>query len=165
MVDLRTLIRPLLAAPFIVGGLHALRAPKPLAEASADVSVPIADKVGLTEDPLALVKANAVVQVAAGAALAFGWVPRLTSLVLGASLVPTTIAGHRFWAASAPAERDAQLVQFAKNAGVLGGLLAIALDTGGRPSVFWSGRRAAGHAARTVADTAAAAYHTVPGVA
>jgi uncharacterized membrane protein YphA (DoxX/SURF4 family) len=164
MVDLRTFIRPLLAAPFIVGGLNALRSPKPLAEESADVAVTIAEAVGLPKDPLTLVKVNAAVHVGVGLALACGFVPRVTSLVLGASLVPTTIARHRFWAEDDPTKRDAQLVQFAKNAGVLGGLVASALDTGGRPSVFWSGRRAAGHVVRSVADTAAEAYHTIPGV-
>jgi uncharacterized membrane protein YphA (DoxX/SURF4 family) len=164
MLDLRTLVRPLLAAPFIVGGINALRSPRPLADASSDVSVPIAGAVGLPPDPVTLVKVNAALQVGVGLALLFGFVPRVTSLVLGASLVPTTIAGHRFWAENAPADRDAQLTQFAKNAGVLGGLLASALDTGGRPSVFWSGKRAAGHVAQSVADTAVAAYHTVPGV-
>ena len=41
--------------------------------------------------------------------------------------------------------------------------MAAALDTGGRPSVFWSGRRAAGRAAQTVADSVSGAYHTLPG--
>ena len=70
------------------------------------------------------------------------------------------------------------MLQFAKNAALLGGLLAAALDTGGRPSVFWSGRRAAacaerrgaaqnvagsvGGAAQTVADTVTGAYHSLP---
>ena len=164
MVDIRTLIRPLLAAPFIVGGINALRSPKPLAQASADVSTPVARAVGLPKDPVTLVKVNACVQVGVGIALLCGFVPRVTSLVLGTSLVPTTIAGHRFWSESDPTDRDSQLIQFAKNAGMLGGLLATALDTGGRPSVFWSGRRAAGHVAQSVADTTTAAYRTLPGV-
>lgn len=164
MLDMRTLIRPLLAAPFIVGGLQALKATKPMADKSADVSVPIAEAVGLPNDPETLVKLNACVQVGGGVVLAFGFVPRLASLVLGASLVPTTIAGHRFWAEDESSRRSAQLIQFAKNAGVVGGLLAAALDTGGRPSMFWSGRRAAGQVAQSVADTAAAAYRTIPGV-
>lgn len=164
MVDMRTLIRPLLAAPFIVGGINALRAPKPIADRSADVAVPLAQAAGLPDDPVTLVKLNAGVQIGVGALLAAGFVPRLASLVLGASLVPTTIAGHRFWVERDPSTRDVQLIQFAKNAGVLGGLLGAALDTGGRPSLFWSGRRAAGHVAQSVADTATAAYHTIPGV-
>jgi len=79
------------------------------------------------------------------------------------SLVPTTLAGHRFWEADDRSQRDAQLTPFTKNAAMLGGLLAAALDTGGRPSV-WSGRRVAGQAAHSVADTTSAAYRTLPGV-
>ena len=164
MVDMRTLIRPLLAAPFIVGGIQALRAPQPRADKAADVATSIASAVGLPKSPETLVKANAGVQVGAGVVLAIGFLPRIAPLVLGASLVPTTIAGHRFWAQTSSADRNAQLIQFAKNAGMLGGLLAAALDTGGRPSVFWSGRRAARQAAHSVADTVTTAYHTLPGV-
>jgi putative oxidoreductase len=164
MVDMRTFIRPLLAAPFLVGGLNAVRSPRPLADKSADVLAPIAEAVGLPKDPLTLAKVNGAVQIGVGVAFACGVVPRVASLVLGASLVPTTLADHRFWGAHDATKRDAQLVHFAKNAGVLGGLLASALDTGGRPSLFWSGRRAAGNVARSVADTAADAYHTIPGV-
>src|SRR5688500_5834847 len=116
MLDLRTLIRPLLAAPFIVGGVNALRAPKPTARQAADVAVPIGDAVGLGRNPETLVKINAGVQVGAGVLLAFGFVPRLASLALSASLVPTTIAGHRFWEENEAADRDRQMIQFAKNA-------------------------------------------------
>jgi uncharacterized membrane protein YphA (DoxX/SURF4 family) len=165
MLTVRTLIRPLLAAPFVVGGSSALKQPKPAADKSADVSVPIAGNVGLPTDPVTLVKVNALVQIGGGIVLALGWFPRLVSLVLGASLVPTTIAGHRFWAARDKGERELQAMQFAKNAGILGGLLAVAMDTGGRPSIFWSGRRAAGRAAHTVSDTVSSAVHAVPGVA
>jgi len=164
MIDLRTLIRPLLAAPFVVYGFKALRSPKPLADKAADVAIPIAEKVGLPRDSEKLVQLNAGVQLGAGVLLALGFVPRLASLALAGSLVPTTIAGHRFWEADDTSTRDAQLTQFTKNAAMLGGLLAAALDTGGRPSVFWSGRRVAGHAAQSVADTASAAYRTLPGV-
>ncbi len=163
MVDMRTLIRPLLAAPFIVGGIHSLRSPQPTADNAADVANSIASAVGLPKNPETLVKVNACVQVGAGVVLALGFLPRLAPLALGASLVPTTMIEHRFWAETG-SNRKAQLLQFAKNAGMFGGLLAAALDTGGRPSVFWSGRRAARQAAQSVSDTMTTAYHTLPGV-
>ena len=164
MLDLRILVRPLLAAPFIVSGINTLKAPKEAADQAADVAIPIAEAVGLPKNAETMVKVNAGVQVGAGALLVLGFVPRLASLLLGATLVPTTLAEHRFWEQRDPAQRKAQLGQFAKNAGILGGLLAAALDTGGRPSVFWSGRRAAGRAAHSVADTVTTAYHTLPGL-
>jgi uncharacterized membrane protein YphA (DoxX/SURF4 family) len=162
MLSARTLVRPLLAAPFIVGGLNTLRSPRSTADKAADVAVPIAEAVGLPANPETLVKINAGVQVGAGLAMAVGFAPRVVALLLGATLVPTTIVGHPFWNERDPAARKAQLVQFGKNAGVLGGLLAAALDTGGRPSVFWSGRRAAEHAAHSVADTVSSAYRALP---
>ena len=164
MVDLRTLIRPLLATPFIVGGINALRAPEAMAAKSEDIAVRVAEAVGLAADPVMLVKLNAGTQIGGGILLALGVAPRLASLVLSSSLVPTTIAGHRFWEHKEPGDRSAQLIQFAKNAGLLGGLLAAALDTGGRPSVFWTSRRAVGRAAHSIADSANTAYQVLPGV-
>jgi len=164
----RSLSRALLAAPFIVGGINALRAPAQVAPAAEDVGVPIAEQVGLPTDPETLVKINAGVQIGAGALLVLGIFPRAASLALAATLVPTTLAGHRFWEAEGE-ERNQQIFHFAKNAGMLGGLLAAALDTGGRPSVFWQGRRAAGQAsesigeaAQTVAGALTSAYHALP---
>ncbi len=92
MLDLRTLIRPLLAAPFIVGGVNTLRDPQPAAQSAADVVVPIGKSMGLGSNPESLVKLNAGVQIGGGILLALGFVPRLASLLLSASLVPTTIA-------------------------------------------------------------------------
>lgn len=69
------------------------------------------------------VRMNAAVQTLAGAALTVGVAPRLSSAVLAASLVPTTIGGHAFWAISDPAVRHTQRVQFQKNAAMLGGLI------------------------------------------
>jgi uncharacterized membrane protein YphA (DoxX/SURF4 family) len=165
MLDARTLIRPLLATPFVVGGLNALRSPTPTAKRAAGVAVPIAEAVGLPTNPETLVKVNAGIQIGAAAALVLGLAPRAAALLLGASLVPTTLAGHRFWEERERPARTAQLVQFGKNAGLLGGLLAAALDTGGRPSLFWSGRRAAERAAHSVADTVSGAYRALPVVA
>ena len=160
MLNLRTLIRPLLAAPFIVGGVNALRRSKPAALSAA----PTRKIGGSTIDPETFAKVNAGVQIGAGVVLALGFVPRLASLVLSASLVPTTITENRFWEEREPSTRRRQMIEFAKDAGMFGGLLAAALDTGGRPSVFWSGRRAAERAAHSVADTVTTAYHTLPGL-
>ncbi len=166
----RSLTRALMAAPFVVGGINALRAPAAVAPAAQVVGSPIAEQVGVSTDPVRLVRINAGVQIGAGVLLALGVLPRLASLALAGSLVPTTIAGHRFWEQSGD-ERTAQMMHFVKNAGMLGGLLANALDTGGRPSVFWSGRHAAKQAsasiadgAQSVADTVVHAYHALPGV-
>ena len=158
----RTLIRPLLASAFIAGGIQTLRAPKVVVDAAEDVAVPIAKTVGfLPTDPEQLVKINAGVQVGAGALLALGFFPRLASLALAGSLVPTSIAGHAFWTETDPEKKAGQRMQFMKNASMLGGLLASALDTGGRPSVFWSTRKAAGRAASSVSGAAQSVAESV----
>ncbi|MCU1397437.1 MAG: DoxX family protein [Acidimicrobiales bacterium] len=157
----RTLSRPLLAAAFVAGGIQTLRAPKAVIPAAEEVGVPIAEKVGLPTDPEQLIKINAGVQVGAGALLALGFFPRAASLALAASLVPTSIAGHPFWKEKDADARAAQRMQFFKNASMLGGLLASALDTGGRPSVFWSGRKAAGRAAGSISSAAQSVAGTV----
>lgn len=66
----------------------------------------------------------------AGTLLALGVLPRSSALALVGSLVPTTIAGHGFWAVEDPTARKLQRVQFHKNMAMIGGLLFAALDDG-----------------------------------
>ncbi|WP_421119323.1 DoxX family protein [Aquihabitans daechungensis] len=85
------------------------------------------------------VRINGAVQVGAGVLLAVGKAPRLASTALAASLIPTTIAGHRFWEYEGD-ERQQQQVHFLKNVGLLGGLILAAVDTEGRPGLAWRAR-------------------------
>ena len=48
-----------------------------------------------------------------------------SALALAGSLVPTTLAGHRFWEEEDDAARAQQTVQFLKNLAMFGGLLMI----------------------------------------
>jgi putative oxidoreductase len=80
--------------------------------------------------------------MAAGGLLALGRLPRLSALALAGSLVPTTLAGHRFWSETDPAKRSMQQIQFFKNVSMLGGLLLAAVDTSGKPSIGWRARHA-----------------------
>jgi putative oxidoreductase len=102
----------------------------------------------LPQDPVTLVRVNAVAQLAAAAALATGRAPRLGAAVLATSLVPTTFAGHAFWQHDEPGERKAQQLHFFKNVSMLGGLIIAAGDTDGKPGVAWRARRAAKDARR-----------------
>ncbi len=149
----RRIARPLLAAPFIYGGISTLRKPqdrvpgaRPIVEKVAET----ADKqlpVQVPQDVEQWVKADAAVKVVAGALFALGRFPRLMALVLGASIVPTTLAGHRFWEHTDPTERFGQISNFLKNTGLLGGLLLAAVDTEGKPSVGYRARKTAKAAA------------------
>lgn len=150
MTAIRFLARPMLASMFVVGGVDALRHPSakvPKAEKVTD-QVPtlvarLAPGLPFPSDPVTLVRVNGGVQVLAGLALATGRAPRLSSLALAASLVPTTYAGHPFWEEKDKAARATQRTQFFKNVSMLGGLLLASVDTEGRPGVAWRARRAA----------------------
>src|SRR5205814_4349628 len=83
-----------------------------------------AEKLGLSSPEL-MVRVNALTMMGAGAALALGIKPKLSSLVLAGTLVPTTMAGHRFWEEGDPKGRSMQLTHFFKNLGILGGLLVL----------------------------------------
>ncbi len=75
-----------------------------------------------------MVRANAAVQVVCGALLMAGRAPRLASLALAGSLIPTTLAGHSYWTIEDPDVRKIQRIQFHKNLAMIGGLLFAALD-------------------------------------
>jgi len=151
----RTIARPMLASMFVVGGVNALRNASELAGKAGPVTdkvVPLAHKAApqlpIPEDPVTLVRVNAVVQLGAAAALATGRVPRLSATVLAASLIPTTAAAHRFWEADDKQARTQQRLHFFKNVSMIGGLIIAAGDTDGKPGVAWRARRAARDARR-----------------
>ena len=149
----RRIARPLLATPFIYGGISTLRKPQdrvPGARPVVEKITETADKqlpVQLPRDVEQYVKLNAGIQVGAGTLLALGRFPRLTSLLLAGSTVPTTLAGHRFWEEQDPKVQFEKIAHFVKNLGMLGGLLLAAVDTEGKPSVGYRARRAAKKAA------------------
>jgi uncharacterized membrane protein YphA (DoxX/SURF4 family) len=143
MTVVRRLARPLLAAMYIDGGLDALRHPSSRVAKAEPVVHKLAGPLHLPDDPELLIRANGAAMVAAGGLLAVGKFPRLSALVLAATIVPTTLAGHRFWEESDPAQKRAQRVHFAKNVSLLGGTLLAAVDTSGKPGVSWRARRAA----------------------
>jgi len=142
--------RPMLSAMFISGGINSLKN----AEQMVTRSKPVLDKVRPSVERMTaslpvevsdtmLVRANGALHVLAGSMLATGRAPRLASLALAASLVPTTLGGHRFWEESEPQQRAAQKLQFTKNVSIMGGLLLAGVDTEGRPSIAWRARRQA----------------------
>jgi uncharacterized membrane protein YphA (DoxX/SURF4 family) len=149
----RLIARPMLASIFLVGAAAALKNTAGTAAKADPVTarlVPLARKAGipLPEDPETLVRINAGVQLGAGLMLATGRAPRLSSAVLAASLVPTTVAGHPFWEVSDPTQRTQQRLHFFKNVSLVGGLIIASGDTEGRPGVAWRARRAAKDARR-----------------
>src|SRR6476620_8556719 len=161
MTITRLFARPMLATIFVVGGVNALRktdAHATKAKKVTDRVVPLAQQAApgapIPSDPQTLVRINAGAQILAAAALATGRAPRLSSAVLAASLVPTTLAGHAFWDESDPQAKAAQRLQFFKNTSVLGGLLLAAVDTDGKPGLAWRARCAASDVRREARQVA-----------
>jgi putative oxidoreductase len=150
MTATRLIARPLLASTFVVGGVAALKnAPdlaikaKPVVDRIRPTLEKLAPQVKIPDDTVTLVRINAAAQILAAAALARGRAPRLSSTVLAASLLPTTVAGHQFWNEDDPAAKANQKIHFFKNLSMLGGLILAAVDTEGRPGVAWRAKNAA----------------------
>jgi putative oxidoreductase len=118
---MRSLARILLAGIFVQSGVDVLRNPEPRVVKAASIGL---------SDPELATRANAAAMVLGGTALALGIKPRLVALLLFASLVPTTAAGHRFWEEAAGPARGQQMIHFFKNLSILGGLLAVVSDSG-----------------------------------
>jgi len=140
----------MLASMFEVGGIDALShasSKVPKAERVTTQVPTIAEKVApglpVPTDPATLVRINGGAQVLAGLSLATGRLPRISALVLAATLLPTTYAGHPFWEEKDKSARSSQRIQFFKNVSMLGGLLLAAVDTEGKSGVAWRARRAA----------------------
>jgi putative oxidoreductase len=153
MTVLRALARPMLASIFIVEGFDTLRRPERVAPTAEPVARYLADRLPalpIPAKPEQAVRINGAIQLTAGTLLALGRFPRLSALAIAATLVPTTLAGHRFWEADEDGTQAQQRIHFLKNLTMFGGLLIAAADTAGQPSLAWRTR----HAARSARNQA-----------
>ncbi|QCW50362.1 DoxX family protein [Nocardioides dongxiaopingii] len=158
----RLIARPLLASGFVFGAVNALRNADVVAAKARRVTdkvVPLAQGKGVPvpSDPLTLVRINAGVQIVGALAVGTGRAPRLGAAALAVSMIPTTVAGHAFWAETTPEGKHTQRLQFFKNASMLGGAIIAAGDTDGKPGVAWRARRAAKDARREAKHLAVSA--------
>jgi putative oxidoreductase len=139
----------MLASIFIVQGYATMVNPQRVTARAEPVVRSLAERVPLAPaDTEQAVRINGAIQCAGGLLLATGRLPRLSALAIAATLVPTTLAGHRFWEIEDKQERAAQRTQFMKNLSMLGGLLIAAVDTAGDPSLAWRTRHAVESARR-----------------
>jgi putative oxidoreductase len=138
----------MVASIFVTQGYDTFRRPERVALLAEPVVRPLAERVpAVPAKTEQAVRVNGAVQMAAGTLLALGRFPRLSALALAATLVPTTLAGHRFWEAE-EGDKSGQRIHFLKNLSMFGGLLIVAADTAGNPSLAWRTRRAARTARR-----------------
>jgi putative oxidoreductase len=128
----------MLASIFILQGFDAMMNPERVSPRAESVVQPLAERVPLIPNETEqAVRINGAVQFAGGLLLGMGRLPRLSALAIAATLVPTTLAGHRFWEIDDKQERAAQRIHFLKNLSMLGGLMLAAVDTAGHPSLAW----------------------------
>ncbi|MDF2829701.1 MAG: DoxX family protein, partial [Mycobacterium sp.] len=145
---IRRVARPMLATTFIARGVESLRSPKPAADAAkptleglAKLPDPVGPNVPTNAETVA--KVTAGVQVGAGLLLATGKLPRLASAALAFSVVPGSLGAHAFWNESDPERMASERRAFLADLSLIGGLIIASVDTEGKPSLGWRGRRAA----------------------
>jgi uncharacterized membrane protein YphA (DoxX/SURF4 family) len=145
---IRRVARPMLSAAFIARGVDALRSPKP----AADAARPTLEGLSKLPDPVGtnvptnaetVARVNGAVQIGGGLLLASGKLPRVASAALALSVVPGSLGGHTFWSESDPQRKADERRAFLTDISLIGGLIIAAVDTEGKPSLGWRGRRAA----------------------
>jgi uncharacterized membrane protein YphA (DoxX/SURF4 family) len=145
---IRRIARPMLSAVFISRGVDALRSPKPAADATRPTLEGLSklpDPVGtnVPSDAEKVARINAAVQIGGGLLLASGKLPRVASAALALTVVPGSLGGHTFWSESDPQRKADERRAFLTDVSLIGGLIIAAVDTEGKPSLGWRGRRAA----------------------
>jgi uncharacterized membrane protein YphA (DoxX/SURF4 family) len=145
---IRRIARPMLSAAFISRGIDALRSPKP----AADAARPTLEGLSKLPDPVGtnvpsnaetVARVNAAVQIGGGLLLATGKLPRVASAALAITVIPGSLGGHTFWSESDPQRKADERRAFLTDVSLIGGLIIAAVDTEGKPSLGWRGRRAA----------------------
>lgn len=122
MKFLSLLSRAAIGVPFVVLGYAAITEPGGRVKA--------AENFGIPEDFADLaVRANGAAMALGGLSVITGVLPQVGAAAVTASMIPTTMAGHAFWKDTDPKQRQANLVQFLKNLGMVGGLLAVIAAT------------------------------------
>lgn len=155
MTPIRFLARPMLSSIFVIGGANALIDPEGHAAVAQDVTDPLQDASPTLDQAstVELVQLHGIAQVVGGLLLAFGKLPRIAALLLAGSIVPTTLAAHRFWEETDEQSKQQQMIHFFKNVSLLGGLIIASMDREGRPGLAWRASHATDHA-RLAADHA-----------
>ena len=116
---LKSLGHTMLAGMFITGGYGAFSQP--------GGRVTKVDQAGIPA-PRQAVILNGGIMVVAGTALAVGFLPKLASLALIGTLIPTTFVGHPFWQEENPQARAQQQIHFMKNLAMIGGLVSVLFE-------------------------------------
>jgi putative oxidoreductase len=118
--------RLLIAAIFIQSGYDKLMNPAGFVAYLGGQGVPL---------PLLATWIGIVVELAGAAALIAGWQVRWGAVLLLAFMVVATLIGHRYWDFADEAARRGQLIHFLKNLAMIGGLLVLFVNGGGKLAI------------------------------
>ena len=150
---IRTLARPMLAGPFVLGGVTRLRTPettaahlRPLLTRAARAARKLPALQTLADRPELLARALGGVQIGAGALLALGRAPRLSASLIVASQALTLAADTP----SPQAPRMEKAASLVTQLGLTGGALLASVDTAGKPSLGWRAKDAGARGKRAV---------------
>jgi uncharacterized membrane protein YphA (DoxX/SURF4 family) len=168
----RRIARPLLSAAFIGQGVDALRNPHRAAEAARPAldglqKLPQPATIKVPNDPETFARINAAVQIGCGLLLASGKLPRVASATLACTVIPGSLGGHQFWTESDPERKATQQRELLTDLSLVGALMIASVDTQGKPSLGWRGRRAARAASKAVAvatERVSAAAEKIPAI-
>lgn len=152
---IRALARPLLAAPFVAGGLSRVRTPEATASqlrpALQRASRAVPQLSTLADRPELVARVLGGVQLGAGALLAVGKLPRLSSSLIVLSQALTVAADTQ------SEDRGHKIATLTTQAGLTGGALLAAVDTAGKPSLAWRAQDAGRRGKRAIKREARAA--------
>ncbi|MDT3767360.1 DoxX family membrane protein [Gleimia hominis] len=137
---LRLVARPLVALPFLVDGVDAVRHPDKHVEKFQKVT-PILEKAGLppvlASDAKMLAQVTGGVTAAAAAGLAIGKAPRLCATVLAAAAIPIAMIQNPVPLAKDSDEKAGYYRGLQRLGAALGGVLLATADREGEPSAAW----------------------------
>jgi putative oxidoreductase len=137
---IRRLARPLLGVAFVNSGVEAIR--------DSDRRASKLQSYGISQ-PAQAARGVAAAQIGGGILLALNRLPRLTAFLLAVTVVPEAATAHDFWSEKDGDTKRAQRSMFARDLGLLGGLLVATVDTGGRESVPHRAARTTRQAAKS----------------
>ena len=162
MSPIRLIARPMLAAGYILNGVERLRKPEAAAASVGPLLHQARKQVDVPVDAATLARATGVAQVAAGSMLAIGRFPRLSASILVGTYLLDTV-GERLSAdkTTSKDEKKARNERTLLRTSMLGGALLAAVDTAGRPGLWWRTQHAAEDLWSSVEDTSKQALNAL----
>ncbi|WP_291794624.1 DoxX family membrane protein, partial [Brevibacterium sp.] len=158
----RLLARPLLAGAYIANGISRLRAPRGSQRSAEAVLAAASRVVELPVGPETLARSAGAAQVAAGALLAIGTLPRLSASVrVGTDHFDDVGTALSQDAAESKEDKAARRSDLLTRTSLLGGALLAAVDTAGRPGLAWRAQHAAEDLRKSIEKTSARAVDAV----